>query len=98
MVRAIYESDYKTAVYIEVIPTEEPERPSNPNAFYDSLLFSKPSNRERAPIRRRVEEVDELTRYLESDVLHQATDVLKWWKVSKSFEPFQSLFWYLLAF
>ena len=83
MVRAIYERNYKSAVFVEVVPTDELV-PHNPNDYYDSLLFSKASGGDRAPVRRRVDEVDELTWYLESDVLNQATDVLQWWKVSCS--------------
>jgi hypothetical protein len=80
MVRAIYVRDYKTSVYIEVIPVTEPV-PSD-LSFYDNILFARPdADEERAAIRRRTDNVDEFERYLEAPILHQATDILEWWRV-----------------
>ena len=73
MARAIWERDYKEAVFVEVVPAQT----DNVEYSQDDILFGDAP----APVRRRLDDVPELTRYLEAPILPRSANVLDWWKV-----------------
>lgn len=83
MVRAIFETYYKGTLYIETVPAPLHESDNFGISSFDSILFRQPAQDDvdHAPQRRRLDDVDELTRYLEAPVLYADECPLLWWKV-----------------
>ena len=81
--------DYKTAVFVEVIPVPPESGPST-GSFYDSVIFAQPD--EPAPLRRCTVDRDELQEYIDAPVENQAVNPLLWWKVSSLEHALLNLF------
>ena len=81
MVEAIFECDYKSTPFIEVIPAPLPSLQSSASEdFFDSELFACPQPATQC---HKAEQVcHELTEYLDATLEPQSMDSIFWWKVS----------------